>query len=106
MAKSWIHRPASPPTKECPGCGKWIHSRSKQCPACETVITDTSSASGGTANKRVVRKKVKRRIARQSAPTAARNGDSLEAAIQFVELAGGLPQARAALDTIERIRGL
>ena len=106
MAKSWVHRPPSPPTKECPGCGKWIHSRSKQCPACETVITDTAPADGKTASDRSVRgrKVARRRVPRPAA--APRNAGSLEAAIQFVQAAGGLAQAKAALDTIERIRGL
>ena len=45
-------------------------------------------------------------LVRRGAPQAGRDGNALTAAIEFVEAAGGVEQAKAALDAIERIRQL
>jgi hypothetical protein len=72
------------------------------------VIAETASAGAETPAKRTVRRrKVKSRPRRRPRTAAtSQNAGSLEAAIQFVQAAGGLAQAKAALETIERIRGL
>ena len=100
MAKAWTHRPSSPPTKQCSKCGKYYHARSKECPSCGAANPTRSGP------ERVVRKKKVTRRVRRGAPQAGRDGDALTAAIEFVEAAGGVEQAKAALDAIERIRQL
>ncbi|HUG93177.1 MAG TPA: hypothetical protein VML55_20215 [Planctomycetaceae bacterium] len=100
MAKAWTHRPATMPSRQCPNCAKWYHARSRQCPACGAANPLRSSPA------RVVKKRVKRRSIRRKSARRGAPGDGLAAAIQFVEAAGGIKQARQALETIERIRQL
>ena len=102
-AKAFTHKPAAFPSRQCPSCGKWYHARAKECPEC-----GTANPSRGSVSRKV--KKVKRRVgaARPGAgrPAAGHGGGALEAAIEFVQAAGGIEQAKAALETIEIIRGL
>jgi hypothetical protein len=100
-AKAWDQKPTNFPSRQCPGCGKFYHARSRVCPNCGTANPTRSG----------VRRVKRRRIVRRRAPTrgavATRGrGDALDAAIQFIQAAGGIENAKAALDRIERIRGL
>ena len=99
--KAYTNKPTTFPSRQCPKCGKWYHARAKECPDC-----GTANPGRGSVTRKVKKKvRVKRRT---SAPRGATSGggNSLEAAIEFVQAAGGINQAWAALDTIERIRGL
>ena len=77
--KSYTKKPSAYPTDQCENCKRWYHARRLKCPKC--------GAPNPTRN-------------------PAQNGDPIQAAIAFVEQAGGVEQAKAALETIERIRGL
>jgi len=83
------------PTRECESCGQRYHPRTLTCPHCE--------AKNPTYN--VVKKKAAKNGRRKGQRVAA-SGDSLEAAIKFVESAGGLKAAKAAIEQIERIKNL
>ena len=98
--KAYAYKPTTFPSRECPNCGKWYHARTKECPECGTANPGRSGVT-----RKVKKVRVKRRTA---VPTraAVRSGDALDAAIEFVRAAGGIQNARAALETIERIRGL
>ena len=97
--KAYTYKPTTFPSRECPYCHKWYHARSKECPECGTA----NPGRGSVARKVKKKVRVKRRTARPTSPTA---GNALDAAIEFVQVAGGINEARAALETIERIKGL
>ena len=95
--KSWTHRPDGLPTRQCEGCGRFYHARYKTCPNCETA-NPTAGSKRRTVKKRVVR-------SRKTRPVPSRSGgDVSDAALAFIDRAGGLQQAKAALSAIERIR--
>ena len=98
--KAYTRKPDTFPSRECPNCGKWYHARSKECPNC-----GTANPSRGSVTRKLKKVRVKRRMAAQPSRVSS-GGSPLEAAIEFVQAAGGLQNARAALETIERIRGL
>ena len=94
-ARVWNTKPTGRPTRECESCHKFYFPRLKQCPEC------------GAPNPKMagVSRKVKRRAPRRGA--AGRGGDKvLDAAIQFIQAAGGIENARATLGMIEQIRRL
>ncbi len=95
MAKKKLKRAA--PTRTCEGCGKAYHPRKKECPKC--------GASNPTAGRR---RKPRKKVARRKlASSRSPNGNhAIEAAIRFVEQAGGISAATAALETIQRIKTL
>jgi ribosomal protein L37E len=85
------------PERPCPACGKSYHPRRKECPHC------------GVASPPAAKKGTKRSVAKRAAAKPARSGggsNTLDVAIRFVESAGSLKEAKAALDKIERIKGL
>jgi Rubredoxin-like zinc ribbon domain (DUF35_N) len=84
MAKKKPKRAA--PTRACESCGTPYHPRSKACPNC------------GAANPTIGRRLFPKRGKGAAGP--------IDAAIDFVEQAGGFRAARAALETIERIKEL
>jgi hypothetical protein len=100
--KAYERKPSTFPTRQCPGCGKYYHARSKQCPECNTPNPTATGVSRKTKRVKVKRKKAIRR----GAPRRHSPGDVLHQAIEFIEAAGGLENAKAALDTIERVRRL
>lgn len=83
MAKKKAKRKA--PTRACEGCGTHYHPRSAKCPKC------------GRANPTLHSRKRKGGKA---------SGEAVAAAIDFVEQAGSIKAAKAAFDTIERIKGM
>lgn len=83
MAKKKAKRAA--PTRACESCGTPYHPRSKACPNC------------GAANPTIGRRPLARR---------GKGAGPIDAAIDFVEQAGGFRAAKAALETIERIKDL
>jgi hypothetical protein len=83
MAKRKAKRAA--PTRACESCGTPYHPRSKACPKC------------GAANPT---------IGQRRGPKGRGGAAPLDAAIDFVEQAGGFRAARAALEKIERIKDL
>lgn len=85
MAKKKAKRAA--PTRACESCKTPYHPRSKACPKC------------GAANPTIGPR-------RFSKGRRGANAGSLDAAIEFVEQAGGFRAARAALEKIERIKDL
>lgn len=95
MAKKTAKRAA--PTRTCEDCGASYHPRRKACPNC-----GAANPTAGKPRKR--RKKVARKVAATSR-IASRN-HPIDAAIRFVEEAGGINAATAALDTIRRIKTL
>jgi uncharacterized OB-fold protein len=96
MAKKTAKRAA--PTRKCEECGTSYHPRRKDCPKC-----GAANPTAGRPRKR--RKKVTRRNAASSRRSASRN-HPIDAAIRFVEEAGGMNAATAALETIRRIKTL
>lgn len=84
MAKKKTKRAA--PTRACEKCGTPYHPRSKACPKC------------GAPNPTIGPRRLGPKGRGGSAP--------LDAAIEFVEQAGGFRAARAALEKIERIKDL
>ena len=105
--KAWDRKPTSFPSRQCPNCQKYYHARTKECPGCGTK---NPTASGVTRKVKKVR--VKRKTsgaARRGVGRGARGQapvDVLHRAIEFVEAAGGLANAKAALETIERVQRL
>ena len=95
MAKKRSKRTA--PTRKCESCGTAYHPRKKECPKCG-VANPTAGRPGKRRKKKVARKTLSVR--------RARGNQSLDAAIRFVEEAGGLAAATAALETIKRIKTL
>ena len=85
------------PTRVCEKCGADYHPRCKVCPKCD--------APNPTA---VSKKPAKKKVAKKTAPKpkAPATGDPLNAAIAFVEKAGGFRAAKKAIETIEKIRQL
>ena len=88
MAKKKAKRAA--PTRACEACSTPYHPRSKACPKC------------GAANPTIGRRRI---VPRRGGARGATAG-SIDAAINFVEEAGGFRAARAALEKIERIKEL
>jgi Rubredoxin-like zinc ribbon domain (DUF35_N) len=75
------------PKRACESCGALYHPRAKACPKCgaaNPVFEGTRWKRGGKAG----------------------DASPLEAAVEFVEQAGSIKAARAAMDRIEQIRGL
>jgi hypothetical protein len=95
----WEKRPAGRPSRECENCHKFYFPRYKECPACGAANPSMTGVS---------RRKVKRRTVRKAASRrgAGTRTDALDAAIDFIRTAGGVDNARAALDRIDRIRKL
>ena len=89
MAKKKSKRAA--PTRACEACSTPYHPRSKACPKC------------GAANPTIGQRRI---VPRGRGARGAVGGAPLDAAINFVEQAGGFRAARAALEKIERIREL
>ena len=87
------------PTRACEKCGTNYHPRKLACPNCEAANPTYGR------KKKVVKKKVSKNGRRKGKRVAA-SGDSLNAAIKFVESAGGLKAAKAAIEQIERIKNL
>lgn len=96
MAKKKAKRAA--PTRKCEECGTSYHPRRKACPKC-----GAANPTAGRPRKR--RKKVARRVAVASRRSASRN-NPIDAAIRFVQEAGGINAATTALDTIRKIKTL
>lgn len=95
MAKKTPKRAA--PTRNCENCGTAYHPRKKMCPKCEAI-----NPTAGRPRKR--KKKVNRKISATRNPSG---GDhAIDAAIRFVEDAGGINAAIAALEKIQRIKTL
>jgi hypothetical protein len=92
MAKKTAKRAA--PTRKCESCGAAYHPRRKECPKC--------GAANPTAGQR--RKRRKKVARKRAAATRAGGNHSLDAAIRFVEEAGSIAAATAALETIKRIK--
>lgn len=92
MAKKKSTKRAAP-TRKCESCGKAYHPRRKDCPKC------------GAANPKAgqPRKRRRKNVVRKKA-TGGEN--TLDAAIRFVEEAGSLAAATAALERIKRIKTL
>ncbi len=88
MAKKKSKRVA--PTRACEACATPYHPRSKACPKC------------GAANPTIGQ----RRISPRRGARGAGGAEQIDAAINFVEQAGGFRAAKAALDKIERIKEL
>ena len=88
MAKKKAKRAA--PTRACESCSTAYHPRSAKCPKC------------GAANPTLHSVSRKKKSGRRGAASA----DAVVAAIDFVEQAGSLKAAQAAMDTIERIKGM
>ena len=87
MAKKKAKRAA--PTRACEACQTPYHPRSKACPKC------------GAANPTIGQRRIFPRRGR-----GAMDPGQLDAAINFVEQAGGFRAAKAALEKIERIKEL
>ena len=100
----WDTKPAGRASRQCENCGKYYFPRFANCPNCG-VPNPAIGSKKRVVKKRITRKKRGRRPAAARAG-AARGGNALHAAIEFVQQAGGLDNARAALETIERIRRL
>lgn len=90
------------PARKCESCGKSYHPRKAACPHCGAA-NPRAGTKKSVKKKRVAKKKAKRQIASKK---TSGSKDPLEAAIQFVEQAGGFKQAKDALATIEKIRSL
>ena len=89
----WASKPEGKPAKQCPSCSKWHHPRSGKCPGCGHEYPKAKA-------------KASKKAARKAAPS---NGDfaaRLRTATDFVEAMGGLAEAKATLEAIERIRGM
>jgi hypothetical protein len=86
---------AKSPTRTCEKCGAKYHPRTAKCPKC--------GKPNPTAGRKAERKKAGRKTRK---PAPANAGETLDAAITFVEQAGSLNAAKAAIEKIEKIRGL
>lgn len=95
--KAFSRKPDKFPTRECPNCHKFFHARAKVCPACGTDNPTRAASAPQVRRARV------KRLGKAVRTNAA---SPIEAAISFVEQAGGVENARAALGMVERIKGL
>jgi hypothetical protein len=100
----WTNKPAGMPSKQCDNCSKYYFARYKQCPNCGA----DNPGVAGVARKTVKKKKGgKRRMARGGrGAAAAGTSNLLTAAIEFVQQAGGIDEAKQALSLVERIKRL
>lgn len=95
MAKKTAKRAA--PTRQCESCGAAYHPRRKACPKC-----GVANPTAGQPRRRKRKKVARKRVARP----AAEGNHTIQAAIRFVEEAGSLSAAAAALETIRKIKAL
>ncbi len=86
------------PERACVKCGKGYHPRRKECPHC--------GKKSPRATKKTTRKIVAKRAGTKQPERVAKQIDTLDVAIQFVESAGGFKAAMATLEKLERIKSL
>jgi len=90
----WTDKPEGVPSKQCPGCKVYVHSRTGKCPQC-----------GNEFPKPVKKDKAPKTRQRIATPPARPNGRlaEIEAAIQTVEKLGGVEKAKEKLAVVKEL---
>lgn len=96
--KSWAERPTGFPTRQCKDCDCWSHARSKHCHNCGGELKESDTPVATRARDRVDPEQ-QPAIRRRSRSNEA----AFEAAVNLVSVAGGVDQARDALDKVIRL---